>query len=83
MNRHPSSHCECVHMRYLRWPEVHRRLGLSKATIWRLERANLFPHRVRLAKNAVAWIESEVEEWIRERPRVYVGSVGFVRSDAG
>src|SRR4051812_6949793 len=67
------NHAEELHVlrtRYVRWPELHQRLGLSKSTVWRLEQAGLFPRRVRLSKNAVGWAESAVEAWLRERPSV-------------
>ncbi len=53
----------------LRFPEVARRTGLSRTTIWRRERAGDFPRRVRLAPNSTGWIEAEVEQWIESRPR--------------
>jgi predicted DNA-binding transcriptional regulator AlpA len=49
----------------LRLDEVRRRVGLSRTTIWRLERQGLFVPRRRLSPNAVGWVEEEVEEWIR------------------
>ena len=54
-------------VRFLRLPEVQRRTGLSRSTIYvRLEQG-LFPRPVSLGGRAVGWIESEVDEWIRER----------------
>ena len=35
--------------------------------LWRLERNGLFPKRVQLGPNAVAWLESEIDEWINAR----------------
>ena len=56
-----------VRVRILRLPEVQRRTGLSRSTIYvRLDRG-LFPKPVSLGARAVGWIESEVDEWIRER----------------
>jgi predicted DNA-binding transcriptional regulator AlpA len=46
------------------------RSGLSRVTIWRLERQGSFPARRRLSVNAVGWIEAEVEDWILERTPV-------------
>ena len=39
----------------------------SSQHIARLEKAGQFPKRVRLGQNRVAWLLSEVEEWIEER----------------
>ncbi len=54
-------------VRFLRLPEVLVRTGLSRSTIYvRLDQGR-FPRPVSLGARAVGWIESEVDEWIRER----------------
>ena len=53
--------------RVLRAREVTARTGLSRTTIWRLERQGQFPARRQLSLNAVGWIASEIERWIAER----------------
>ena len=35
--------------------------------IYRMEKKARFPKRVRLSENRVAWVESEVREWIAVR----------------
>jgi predicted DNA-binding transcriptional regulator AlpA len=50
--------------RILRVKEVVRRTGVSRTTIWRLERRSEFPARRQISPGAVGWIESEVERWI-------------------
>ena len=53
--------------RFLRLPEVMARTGLSRSTIYvRLDEGR-FPQPVSLGGRAVGWIESEVDEWMRER----------------
>jgi prophage regulatory protein len=54
--------------RILRQPEVEGRVGLSRTTIWRLERSGDFPPRRRVLSNTIGWLESEVDEWIAGRP---------------
>ena len=54
----------------IRKPEVRRRVGLSDSQIWRLEKAGLFPARVQLGIVAVGWNESEIDQWVENRPRV-------------
>jgi predicted DNA-binding transcriptional regulator AlpA len=39
-------------------------------TIYRLEARGEFPRRRQLAGNAIGWLESEVDAWIRSRPVV-------------
>ena len=53
--------------RLLRMPEVEARTGLSRSTINVLRRQGRFPQPVLLGARALGWIESEIEEWIRER----------------
>ena len=54
-------------LRLLRFPAVRERTGLSRSTIWRLERRGEFPRHRRISSNAVAWVEAEVADWIRSR----------------
>ncbi len=54
-------------IRLLRFPEVRERTGLSRSTIWRLERGGAFPRHRRISANAVAWVEEEVMSWIRSK----------------
>ena len=54
-------------MRVIRFHEVRLRVGLSRTSIWRLERKGQFPARRRLSVNAVGWLEDEVERWVQAR----------------
>ena len=54
-------------LRLLRFPAVRHLTGLSRSTIWRLERAKTFPRHVRLSANTVAWLEDDVKDWIRQK----------------
>jgi len=51
----------------LRFPAVRARTGLSRSTIWRLERQGAFPRHYRISANAVAWIEDDIANWIRSK----------------
>ena len=51
----------------LRLPEVTKAAGLSRTTIWRLERAVHFPKRRQLGPNSVGWLASEIENWATTR----------------
>jgi prophage regulatory protein len=44
--------------------------GLSRTTIWRLERAGLFPQRIRLSAGAVGYRISEIRVWADTRETV-------------
>ncbi|MGO9264678.1 MAG: helix-turn-helix transcriptional regulator [Candidatus Binataceae bacterium] len=41
--------------------------GLSRVTLWRLERLSQFPKRRKLSARAVGWLESEIQAWIASR----------------
>jgi len=51
----------------LRANEVHELTGLSRTTIWRLERKGGFPARLPLSAGSVGWRKSEVDAWIKSR----------------
>ena len=51
----------------LRKNETARRVGLSIRQLERLEHAERFPRRVRLADNSAGWVEAEVREWLIKR----------------
>src|SRR5207302_917134 len=53
--------------RFLRFPAVRARTGLSRSTVWRLERQGSFPQHRRISRNAVAWLEDEITAWIRSK----------------
>jgi len=48
---------------------VVQKTGLSRATIYRYVRRNLFPPRRRLGPGRIAWLASEVLAWMHSRPR--------------
>jgi prophage regulatory protein len=59
-------------LKLLRFPAVRERTGLSRSTIWRLERRGAFPRHHRISANAVAWLEDDVADWIRSKVGVAV-----------
>ena len=54
-------------MRIIRKPELMSKIGLSDATIYRMEKAGRFPKRMQLGGNSVGWVESEVVDWVESR----------------
>ena len=58
---------ELPHDRFIREDEVRRITGLSRTTRWRLEREGYFPKRRRITPNAIAWLETEITEWMQSR----------------
>ena len=47
--------------------QVKELTGLSRTTIWRLERSGCFPHRVQLSLSRVGWSREEVGVWMETR----------------
>ncbi|MBA2933917.1 AlpA family phage regulatory protein [Sphingomonas sp. CGMCC 1.13654] len=50
--------------RLLRLPDVLDRTGLSTPTIYRRQADGTFPTSVRIGANAVAWYESDINEFV-------------------
>jgi predicted DNA-binding transcriptional regulator AlpA len=48
---------EAIPLKFLRFSAVRERTGLSRSTIWRLERQGVFPKHRRISANAVGWLE--------------------------
>lgn len=44
-----------------------KKLVISKSTIWLWVKEGSFPKPIRLGKKSVAWLASDVENWIQER----------------
>ena len=51
----------------LRFPELREVVSLSRATIFRMERAGSFPARRKISSRNVGWIREEIEAWIQSR----------------
>ena len=47
--------------------EVVARVPYSRAHLYRLEGQGEFPKRKRIGANRIAWVRSEVEQWLAER----------------
>jgi prophage regulatory protein len=61
---------ESTTWRVLRAAEMCARLGISRVTLWRWERAGLIPRKRKLGPNTIGWLEPEVEAWLASRPTV-------------
>ena len=51
--------------RLLQIDEVKARVALSKTELYRRIKEGRFPRQVRLSARRVAWVESEIDAWIR------------------
>jgi prophage regulatory protein len=55
--------------RILRMPEVERRTGRSRTSIYRDMSEGRFPLAVKIGPRAMGWAESSIDEWIAARTR--------------
>jgi prophage regulatory protein len=46
---------------------VTERVGLSKATVYKMIKAGLFPAPKQLGLRSVGWLESDITAWIESR----------------
>jgi prophage regulatory protein len=69
--------------RLLRFPAVRERTGLSRSTIWRLERRGEFPKHHRISPNIVGWVEQDVAEWIEGRTKETAVQYAYRNEPAG
>jgi|SRR3989344_323113 len=53
--------------RILPWSQVKVISGLSRTTVWRLQKTGDFPASVQVSPNRVGWWQSELLEWKRSR----------------
>ncbi|EOV0999187.1 helix-turn-helix transcriptional regulator [Edwardsiella piscicida] len=51
----------------IRLSEVQRRTGYSKAWIYRLLKEKRFPQSIKIGSRSIAFVESEVDDWINQR----------------
>jgi prophage regulatory protein len=51
----------------IRLSEVQRRTGYSKAWLYRLMSEQRFPAAIKIGSRSIAFIESEIDEWIKQR----------------
>jgi prophage regulatory protein len=55
------------HPKFLRLAEVRNRVPYSRSTIYQLVTQGRFPKPINLGARAVAWLESDIDEWIAAR----------------
>lgn len=53
--------------RLLRCPDVLKRVGMCRSAMYAQIKAGTFPRPVPTGGNSVAWVESEIDQWIADR----------------
>jgi len=46
-----------------------KKVGVTRLTMWRMEKKGEFPKRVQLTGKKIGWFEDELDEWLENRPR--------------
>jgi prophage regulatory protein len=58
---------QTVPPRIIRLPEVIKRTGLPRASIYQQMTLGTFPRQVSISLRSRGWVESEVDGWIEQR----------------
>lgn len=51
----------------LRWPEVSKRVPISRSHAHALAAQGKFPKPIKLGPRASGWLESEISQWLADR----------------
>ena len=49
---------------FLPYADIRTITRKSRSTIWRWERAGIFPRSRKIGPNSVGWVASEIQNWI-------------------
>ena len=53
---------------HIRRPAVITKLGVSKSTLYNLEKRGDFPKHRMITPRLAVWSEAEIEQWLEQRP---------------
>ncbi|EDS7122081.1 AlpA family transcriptional regulator [Salmonella enterica subsp. enterica] len=53
--------------RLLRLAQVLDKTGLKRSQVYTYMRTGVFPKSIKIGPSSVAWLESEIEEWINQK----------------
>ncbi|HEM7526652.1 TPA: AlpA family transcriptional regulator [Providencia rettgeri] len=51
----------------IRLPEVLKRTGFSRPWVYKLLKQRLFPQPIKIGGRSIAFVESEINEWIEQQ----------------
>ena len=52
---------------HIRRPAVITKLGISKSTLYNLEKRGDFPKQVMITPRLAVWSEAKIDQWLEER----------------
>lgn len=62
--------------RLIRRKEVQAKTGLGASSIYAMMKTGEFPQCLNLSERRVAWIESEIDQWVSDRINTHRQAVG-------
>ena len=65
-----STHGETMKENLIRLPGVMKITGFCRSQIYRLINIGEFPKQIHISPGSVAWLESELEDWMEQRIRL-------------
>lgn len=79
MNNQISIHQELTKVALLRRPDVERITGLSRSSIYAKMKTGEFPQSIPLTGRIVAWLQSEILEWVQSKIEIRKTNMGHTR----
>lgn len=53
--------------KFIKLKEVQQLTGLSRSSIYQFIQDGIFPKQIKIGLRAVAWIETEIHDWVNKR----------------
>jgi len=79
MNNQLSIHEDLTKVTLLRRPDVERITGLSRSSIYAMMKIGEFPQSIPLTGRIVAWLQSEILEWVQSRIEIRKTNMSHTR----
>lgn len=79
MNNQISIREDLTKVALLRRPDVERITGLSRSSIYAMMKIGEFPQSIPLTGRIVAWLQSEILEWVKSRIEIRKTNMGHTR----
>ena len=67
-------------VRLIRRKEVQAKTGLGASSIYAMMQQGTFPKAVNISERRVAWIESDIDQWISERIASHKAAIAMMEA---
>ncbi|POU19368.1 hypothetical protein C3420_13855 [Acinetobacter sp. ACNIH3] len=67
-------------IRLIRRKEVQAKTGLGASSIYAMMQQGTFPKSVNISERRVAWIESDIDQWISERIATHKAAIATMEA---